>query len=78
MAAALARPSTMTGIAIWRSCSRKLAQSVTSSVVSYLVGNQPSQTAKMMMKSVPVKKVGTEKPIMATSVPNWSKSEYCR
>jgi hypothetical protein len=27
-------------------------------VVSYLVGNQPSQTAKMMMKSVPEKKVG--------------------
>ena len=68
----------MTGMAICCICLMKLAQSVTSSVVSYLVGNQPSQTAKMMMNKVPVKKVGTEKPIMATKVPSWSKSEYWR
>ena len=31
--------------------------------------DQPSQTAKMMMNSVPVKNVGTEKPIIANAVP---------
>ena len=35
-------------------------------------------TAKMMMIRVPVKKVGTEKPIIATAVPSWSNQEYCR
>ena len=49
IAAALARPKVITGMAICRTCLRKLSQSVTTSWVSYLVGNQPSQTAKMMM-----------------------------
>jgi hypothetical protein len=40
-------------------------------------GNQPRCTLKMMIISRPVKKVGTEKPIMAMNVPAWSKSEYC-
>ena len=30
------------------------------------------------MKTSPVKKVGTEKPIIENSVPSWSNQEYCR
>jgi len=32
----------------------------------------------MMISTTPVKKVGTEKPIIDTKVPIWSNQLYCR
>ena len=41
-------------------------------------GSQSRLTLKTTMSTVPVKKVGIEKPTMVTKAPTWSKTEYCR
>ena len=73
---ALNSPNTITGMMICFVCCQNALKEFTCSVVSYIDGNQPSQTEKIKISSGPVKNVGTANPTIVTNVPTWSNAEY--
>src|SRR5438094_9042506 len=63
------------GMIDWRSCATSEPKSLILRFESYTNGSQCNFTLKMMMRTSPVKKVGTEKPKYAKVENTWSALE---